>query len=507
MGTLRSRFNPTRAPSVVAGVDLGSNSFHLMVARAEEDGHVHVLDRLRDPVRLAAGLDVDGNLRDKAVARGVKALRRFGERLHDMPPRAVRAVSTNTLRKARNGAEVEEAFCEALGHNVEIISGPEEARLIYSGVSHTTAEVSGRLLVLDIGGGSTECIIGRGFEPVVVDSLYMGCIGYTERFFPDGKLSEKAFERARLAAGLELTSIVERYREIGWDTVLGSSGTIHAVHEVLRSNGWAEDAINGPALEQLERELVARKRVANLELPGLDPERASIFAGGVAILSAAVESLGVESLKPAAGALREGLVYELLGRVREGDPRDATVARLTRRYKIDRNHATRVASTAADLFEQANARWKHEPERALRLLEQASALHEIGLSIAYAGHQKHGAYILRHADLPGFSLDEQLLLSAIVSAHRRNFSQRAFDELPKGARSLALHLTLMLRLAVRLHHSRGENELPKLQLRAKKARLELALPRDWLARRPLTRADLAEEANQLEHIGIELRLA
>jgi exopolyphosphatase/guanosine-5'-triphosphate,3'-diphosphate pyrophosphatase len=503
--------SPAAAPSPgpspsreVAGIDLGSNSFHLLVARAEEDGRVHVLDRLREPVRLAAGLDGRRELTGEAVRRAVAALERFGERLRDMPDASVRAVATNTLRRARNGAEVEDELSAALGHPVETISGREEARLIYSGVAHATPDVQGRLLVLDIGGGSTECIIGEGLEPRLLDSLYMGCVGYTEQFFPDGRISRGGFRRARLAAGLELASLREAYRRLGWERAVGSSGTVLAVRDVLRANGWATGPVTAAALEPLEAALVGRKRVEELALPGLEPERAAVFPGGVAILRAAFEQLGIQELEASQGALREGLVHELLGRAAHGDPRDHTIETFASRYKVDTAHAARVEATAAALFEQANAHWGHDPETARRVLRWAARVHEIGLSIAYSGYHKHGAYLLEHAEMPGFSMDEQAMLAAIVGGHRRRLARDHFEALHGERRELALHLTLLLRLAVRLHHSRSEGPLPPLGLRARRARLELRLPGDWLDARPLTRADLEEEAALLRKVGIEL---
>jgi len=499
-----SERSPGSAEQVVAGVDLGSNSFHLMVARAEEDGRVHVLDKLREPVRLAAGLDENRDLAPKAVRRAVAALERFGERLRDMPDSGVRAVGTNTLRQARNGASVEELFCAALGHPVEIISGREEARLIYKGVVRSVPEMEGRLLVLDIGGGSTEFIIGTAYEPVVLDSLYMGCVGYTQRFFRDGRLHKDSFRKAELAAALELSSIRERYREVGWDRVMGSSGTILAVSEVLRVTGRTDGGIDLVSLQELELELIEQKRVEALEMAGLEPDRAAVFAGGVAILKAALEHLDIEKIEPSQGALREGLVHELLRRVVHGDPRNDTVDTFATRYKVDVAHADRVGATAAALFEQANTYWEHDEEEARNFLGWAARLHEIGLSIAYSGYHKHGAYILEHAEMPGFSIDEQAALASIVSGHRRKLSRRLFDELVGDRRKLARHITVMLRLAVRLHHSRSEEPLPALELRARKSRLELDFPEGWLDARPLTRADLEEEAVDLQRIGLQL---
>jgi exopolyphosphatase/guanosine-5'-triphosphate,3'-diphosphate pyrophosphatase len=489
---------------VVAGVDLGSNSFHLLVARVEEDGRVHVLDRLREPVRLAAGLDESRELTAKSLRRAVSALERFGERLRGMSDKAVRAVGTNTLRIARNAASAEELFSEALGHPVETISGREEARLIYLGVAHSSPGLEGRLLVLDIGGGSTECIIGKGLEPLLLDSLYMGCVGFTQRFFGDGRVSHEAFRHAELAASLELSSIREAYRDMGWDQAIGSSGTILAVREVLRSNGWSPGPITPAALERLEQALVQRRRIADLALPGLEAERASVFPGGVAILKAALVQLGIASLETSQGALREGLVHELLGRVAHGDPRDRTVDTLAARYKVDLGQAARVERTALALFDDANESWQHDPEPARRFLAWAIRVHEIGLSIAYSGYHKHGAYILEHAEMPGFSLDDQAMLSTLVGAHRRKISRRHFEVLHGARVRLARDLTLILRVAARLHHSRSEEPLPPIRLRAQKSRLRLGFPAGWLDARPLTRADLEEEAGYLEKLGVEL---
>ena len=491
---------------VVAGVDLGSNSFHLVLARAEEDGRIHVLDKLRDPVRLAAGLDSEERIADAAVRRGVKALERFGERLRDMPTSAVRAVATNTLRRARNGSEVLEIFCEALGHPLEIISGPEEARLIYVGVTHVTPAADGRQLVIDIGGGSTECILGSGYEALALDSLYMGCVGYTRNHFGDGHLTRDAFNDAKLAAGLELSSIAASYREIGWDRVIGTSGTILAVSEVLRSAGWTDGTVTVDGLAMLEEAIIARKRADDLQLPGLEPDRAPVFPGGVAILSAAFHFLDIESLATSTGALREGLVYELLDRVTEGDPRDRTIETFAARYKVDRRQARRVESAVLALFEQANESWGYDAEEAWRLLRWASRVHEIGLSIAYSGHHKHGAYILEHADMPGFSIDEQALLATLVGGHRRKLTRDALLHLPSGRRKLALRLTALLRLAVRLHHCRSDETLPEIQLETHKSRLKLTFPKDWLRDRPLTRADFEEETEALARAEITLEV-
>jgi exopolyphosphatase/guanosine-5'-triphosphate,3'-diphosphate pyrophosphatase len=325
----------------------------MVVARAEADGRVHILDRLRVPVRLAAGLTRERMLTHRAVSRALESLERFGERLRGMPRSSVRAVGTNTLRQARNAEDFLVPATRALGHPVEIIAGREEARLIYLGVAHTSSDTEGRHFVIDIGGGSTECIIGERFDPISLHSLYMGCVGYTAQFFADGKLSHENFQRAQLAAALELASLRESFRELGWSRSSGSSGTILAVSEVLRVNEWTHGEIHLDALRKLVDAIVECGRLGELSLPGLEEDRAQVFPGGVAILVAAFEQLGLELLEPSSGALREGIVYELLDRPTHEDPRDRSVATVAARYKVDAAQAQRVEQTALALFERA----------------------------------------------------------------------------------------------------------------------------------------------------------
>ena len=478
----------------------------MVVARAEADGRVHILDRLRDPVRLAGGLTRNRMLTHRAVRRALESLERFGERLRGMPRRCVRAVGTNTLRQAHNGEEFLAHAKRALGHPVEIIPGREEARLIYLGVSHTTADSAGRHLVIDIGGGSTECIIGERFDSIALHSLYMGCVGYTAQFFSNGKLSRANFERAQIAASLELASLREAFRELGWSRASGSSGTILAVSEVLRANGWSQGEIHRDALRRLVQAIQERETLRNLSLPGLEAERAVVFPGGVAILVAAFEQLGIEVLEPSSGALREGIVYELLDRPTHEDPRNRSIENVAARYKVDRAQAQRVETAALAFFEGARRAWKLDAELAPRVLEWAARVHEIGLSIAYAGYHKHSAYILENADMPGFSREVQALLAAVVGAHRRKLSRALFERVAgRERRALALRLALLLRLGVRLHHSRSRERLPDVKLRVGPTTLTLGFPRGWLEARPLTRADLEEEAEQLADVGFRLR--
>jgi exopolyphosphatase/guanosine-5'-triphosphate,3'-diphosphate pyrophosphatase len=492
----------TQGEQLVSGVDLGSNSFHMVVARLEDNGRVHVLDRIREPVRLAAGLDDRNRLSSGVAERALVALSKMGQRLKGLPQSRVRAVGTNALRRAKNGPDFLEAAQAALGHPIEVISGHEEARLIYLGVSHSSADDSGRHLVIDVGGGSSEFIIGERFEPIVLDSLYMGCVSYTQRFFSSGSITKGAFKKAVLAAQLELSSVSEQYRRIGWKRVTGSSGTALAAYSVIRANRWG-DRITASGLEKLEQAMLEAGNVSQLALKGLEPERAPVFPGGVAILRAAFESLGIETMGVSNGALREGLVYELLGRTSHEDVERRTVDTFSERYKVDLAQAQRIEETALALFEQVRERWSIAQQPASRILSAAARLHEVGLSIAYSGYHKHGAYILGNADMPGFSRDRQHMLAALVRTHRRRIRRDCFRELSKPQRKIGLALAVILRLAVRLHHSRTAAPVPKLAVEREDG-LVVRFPDGWLDAHPLTRADLEEEAELLDAIDFKL---
>jgi exopolyphosphatase/guanosine-5'-triphosphate,3'-diphosphate pyrophosphatase len=487
----------------VAAVDLGSNSFHMVVARVQ-DGHVHVLDRLKERVGLAAGLDEEGYLTGRAQRRALACLERFGQRLRDMTPRNVRAVGTNALRRAKNSREFLARAETALGHSIEVIPGREEARLIYSGVAHSRQEDPGHRLVVDIGGGSTECIIGRGFEPLATDSLDMGCVTWSLRHFPDGRVTKKAMERARLAARLEIRPIRQRYRKLGWSTALGSSGTILAVDQILRESGWGPDGITPKGLKRLRQSLLDAGRTDRLELPGLDADRASVLAGGVAILSAVVDGFGIERMVSSSGALREGVIHDLLGRFSHEDVRDRTIRRLAQRYGADLAQAARVEATAVKGLKQVAPAWHLDDDESRQLLSWATQIHEIGMSVAYSGHHRHGAYLAANSDLPGFSRDDQQTLATLVLGHRRKLQREFFDALAGSYAGRALRLCVLLRLAVVLHRSRSERRAPALEFRADKDSLVVRFPDGWLARHPLTHADLDEERSLLADAGFRL---
>jgi len=493
LSKLRRRLR--RTPDVVAAVDLGSNSFHMLVAR-RQDGTLHILDRLQEMVRLAGGLDAHYRLAPTARRRALDCLARFGQRLRGLARGSVRAVGTNTLRRMRDAEGFLVAAERALGHPIEIIAGREEARLIYQGMAHSRPDDGKRRLVVDIGGGSTELIIGEGHEPLTMESLHMGCVSSSQTHFHDGAITDKLMRRAETAAHLELQPVVNQFRR-GWEVAIGTSGTIRAVRSVLRGEGWSDGTITRAALAQLREALVEAGDVDLIELAGLNPDRAPVFAGGVAILTAVFDALRIERMQVADGALREGLLHDLIGRRTDRDVRERTVNALVARFRVDGIQAERVAGTTAALFRSVARAWSFDAE-AGRLLGWAARLHEIGLAVAHNQYHKHGAYMVEHADLAGFSWQEQQLLAALIRGHRRKFPLDTFEVLPLASRPGAR------RLCVLLHRARHDIKPRAPRLRAEKRALRVRFARGWLRQHPLTQADLEQEAAWLKAAGFRL---
>lgn len=494
---------PAPPASTVAAVDLGSNSFHLIVAQID-DGHMRITDRLKEMVRLGEGLTPEKDLDPEVAARALACLERFGQRLRSMPPGSVRAVGTNTLRQVREDSDFFERAEQALGHSIDVISGREEARLIYLGVAHGLAAGTERRLVVDIGGGSTEIIIGMGFTPDLRESLHMGCVNMTGRYFSDGRISERAMDSAELAGALEVRPVRELFRKAGWQAAVGSSGTIRSIAAVLAAEGWCENGISAAGLKRLRDAIVARGNLKGLDFKGLSVERRPVFAGGVAVLRAVFETLGITHMQVSDYALREGVIYEMIGRHRQADVRERTVASLARQFQIDQAQAARVRATALMLHRQLATTWGPWDPALLLVLDWAARLHEIGLMVAHSHYQKHGAYLLRNADLPGFTRHEQQLLAALVLGHRRKFPQQAFQSLPKELREPGRRLCVLLRLAVLMHRGRSPDSKADPSVRAENNRLILRFPEGWLARHPLTRLEFEQEAERLAAAGIEL---
>lgn len=492
---------------VVAAVDLGSNSFHMLVARFDH-GQLTVIDRLREMVRLGAGLDERGRVKPEAAQRAIDCLHRFGQRLRDMHADNVRAVGTNTFRRARKRQRFLKLAEEALGHPIEVISGMEEARLVYLGTAHNLPKESGRRLVIDIGGGSTELILGVGQATQWMESLHIGCVGVSEEYFPAGKLSASQFKRARMHVRLELRPVQAGFRSRGWEQAVGSSGTVRAAAEIQHALGIGEAGITAAGLEAMTEEMLKAKSLSELALPGLSAERAPVFPGGLAILQELFATLGIEQLQVSDGALREGLVYDMVGRLTHEDARLRTVRALEQRYNIDSDQADRVEQAAIAMLEQVKDRWALTGRLAASLLTWAARLHEIGLDVAHSKYHQHGAYLLQHADLPGFPREEQRLLAALVGAHRRKIHLEPIQELSSSWKKKTRRLILLLRLAVLLHRSRSDAPLPAgIELEPRKRSLNIGFPEGWLEAHPLTLADLEREAAYVRALDYRLDFA
>jgi exopolyphosphatase/guanosine-5'-triphosphate,3'-diphosphate pyrophosphatase len=494
-----------REGETLAAADIGSNTFHLIVARYD-NGEPRVIDRLRENIRLAAGVGADGGLdaayRDKALA----CLSRFGQRLRGMPDARVRAVATNAVRQLK----APEAFLApagiALGHPVEVVSGREEARLIYLGVAHGIPDTPGRRLVIDVGGGSTEFIIGEHLDPLKKESLQVGCVASTLRYFGDGRITHKRWRHAQTGIAVELQQFAAAYRNVGWTEAIGSSGTLRAIDAVLRELGWSETGITRHGIERLREAVIACGQVDAVAFPGLGAERAGIFAGGVVILETAMTVLGIERMRVAETSMREGLLYDMIGRAEHRDPRNASIDALAQRHGVDRAHASRVETSALALFDQVAQAWQLGPgER--DWLTWAARVHEIGLAIAHSQHHRHGAYIVGHSDLPGFAHHEQQILAALLRCQRRKPDAAMVRALPERLRIPVARTTAVLRLAILLRRSREPTESPDVVLHADAAQLQIALPETWLRRHPLTAADLEQERGYLKALDIKLHVA
>jgi exopolyphosphatase/guanosine-5'-triphosphate,3'-diphosphate pyrophosphatase len=500
-----ARRAPKSVPDVLAAVDLGSNSFHMVVARYTH-GQLVILDRLREMVRLGAGLEPDGRLNKDVATRALACLERFGQRLRDMRPDSVRVVGTNVFRRAKRAQAFVERAREAIGHPIEIVSGIEEARLIYSGVSHTMPAGPGRRLVCDIGGGSTEIIIGEGLVPLELESLQMGCVRLSEEFFAEGRLSQKRMQRCRVAARQAIEPYQAAFRRRGWDEAIGSSGTVRAIGDGIRELNPGALDISAEGLDGIIDRLGALEHIRDLGLNSLTDDRKLSFAGGVAILAEVFEQLGIERMKVADGAMREGLLYDLLGRFTDEDARERTVRSMQERYHVDRAQAERVEATAVDFLNQVEEAWPLSDPSVELLLRWAARLHEIGLDVAHSGYHRHGAYLLANADMGGFPREEQKLLSIMVGSHRRKPAIEEADELAPPWDKRAPPMTLLLRLAVLLNRGRSTVALPAIKLTARPDSLEMRFPPGWLEDHPLTVADLHHEIEQLKTVSFRLRV-
>jgi len=496
---------PLADGDLLAAVDMGSNSFHMVVARYVL-GQLRIVDRLRETVRMAEGLDRKGGLTPEVRQRALDCLSRFGQRVRDIPPQRVRAIATNTVRRLAAPQAFLMPAENALGHAIEVVAGREEARLIYLGVAHAQPSKPGELrMVIDIGGGSTECIIGTGFEAIERESLQLGCVATTRRFFENGKLSKKKWREALTEVTAEFQQFSGTYRALGWNDALGASGTNKAIGEICAAMKLTKGAVTAEALPVLRDRLLQADRIEAIDLPGLSSERRPVIAGGVLILEAAFDALGIKRMLVSKAAMREGVLYDMLGRGGADDPRDAAVAALMQRYGIDDGQARRVVGTALQLFDQVAPAWQLDEDDRL-MLARAARLHELGLAIAHSQYHVHGAYVVENSDIAGFSRQQQQFLAALVRTHRRGIPKSAFDALPDRLLANARRSAALLRLAVLVHRAHEADPIPQLSARAEGNQLTLTVSRRWLDSRPLIRADLEGEPEDMAGLGITLKL-
>jgi exopolyphosphatase/guanosine-5'-triphosphate,3'-diphosphate pyrophosphatase len=489
-----------------AAIDLGSNSFHLIIAK-EKNGQLQVIDKIKEMVRLASGIDQQGYLSEERSEIALNCLSLFAQRLKDIPSQNIRIVGTNTLRKAKNSLYFISKAEQTVNHEIEVIAGREEARLIYLGVAHAQSDTQSKRLVMDIGGGSTEYIIGQGFEPDLTESLHMGCVSMTMKAFSNGKLNNKNFSKAILSAELELRSIKNQYLKNGWAISTGASGTIKAVGHVLFeqfSNSY--QGITPEGLLWLKQEMISQKKISKLSLNGLAEDRAAVFVGGVAILIATFKVLQINLMDVSDSALREGLVYDMLGRVKQEDVRSRTIEHLTKQYHVDTKQAKRVCICSDKIYQLLKKQWPIQTIEIEQDIQWASSLHELGMAISHNQYHKHGSYIVENSDMPGFSKIEQKRLAILIILQRRKFSVAELKRLTIHCVQQIIYQAIILRLSVIFNRGRSDKKLPALKIVAQTKSLRLIFPKNYLKDYPLTHADLKMEKKYLKAVDFELEI-
>ena len=488
-----------------AAVDLGSNSFHLLVARREH-GELRVIDRIKEMVRLGGGLDEDGQLDPVVQERAFACLARFGQRLRGIPMDNLRAVGTQTFRRMKNANAFLMIAETALGCSIDIIAGREEARLIYLGVSQGVSGHEDRRLVIDIGGGSTELVIGEGLQPLEMESLQYGCVSLTRNFFGDGRITSKRWKQAVRSVMADLQELRLRYLRTGWDSAIGSSGTIKAVEEICRQQGWIEKDINADALHMLRDRLLEFETIDSVRLPGLSEQRHPVLIGGLVMMHACFKALEIESLKVSPYALREGVLHDLLGRLDNQDPRDKTVDAFMSRYSVDREQVNRVKQAALKACDKISDGMFLRPVHR-QLLGWAADLHETGLGVSHSQFQLHSGYLVENSDMTGFTRQEQSFLAALVRNHRRAIPKGFADKLPARLHE-PLRMTLFcLRFASILCRSREDEAIPSFRLSSGDSMITVSFPDNWIDSHPLTLFDLQQESKDLESIGLHFRVS
>lgn len=494
--------------ALYAAIDLGSNSFHMIVAR-QTHGQMQIVDKHKEMVRLRAGLDSDNNLTEEAFEHGLACLERFGQRIKDIPPENIRAVGTNTLRNANNSKAFLKRARQALGHSIQIIPGQEEARLIYLGVAHGLPKSEEQRLVMDIGGGSTEYIIGRGINNSHLTSTEMGCVSITQIFFPEDKITLEKMANAITKCRQILRPHVQQLKHLGWDCAIGASGTIKSIGQILEQNQWTSGGINFEGLQKLTDALISCGSCENLKLDGLKDERKPVLAGGLAVLMATFMELQIETMQVSSNALREGLIYDTLGRLYAEDARDGSVRALQKWMRVDEQHGDLVAKTAIALYKQTHNVWRlHSTDyNFLQLLTWACQLYECGKALSYKRYRHHSAYLISQSEMAGFDQQEKHLLSLLALHHRGKFSLQLFTEFDEELAQQLTYLALLVRLATRIHRGRDQDIPEPILMIMDDNKFHLQFDNNWLDNHPLSRLDLETEAKRLADAGIELTLA
>ncbi|PPD33671.1 MAG: exopolyphosphatase [Methylomonas sp.] len=494
---------PHVIPTNVAAVDLGSNSFHMIICSLQ-DGKLQTIDRLKEMVRLAAGLDENKTLDHATQDKALACLERFGQRISNFPANSVRIVGTNTLRQARNADQFIHKAERALGHPIHIISGIEEARLIYQGVAHSLASTANNRFVMDIGGSSTEYIIGQHDTAHTKESLNMGCVTVSQNFFKNGHISKKAFKKATLFVEQQLEPFQDTFNSQHYDEAIGASGSLKAISNVLLTSGFSSNGITLAGMELLVAHLLTLDHVDKIHFPALSIERRPVFIGAVAIVYATFKTLNIRQMTVSDGALREGLVHDLLGRIYDHDIRSQTSQTIAIRYHTDTRHAEQIKATIRYMVEQLDDQiCFNDNPASLQYLEWAAELHEIGFEIAHSQYHKHSAYIIENADLAGFSKQDQMILSSLVRSHRKKFSLSRFDDLPAPWRRFTPIMSIVFRLATVLHRNRHSIR-PDFTISIEGTNIALCFAEQWLEQSPLTQADLKQEAQYLKEARFNL---
>lgn len=473
-----------------AAIDLGSNSFHMVIVRILA-GSLQVVSKNKHKVRLAGGLNADNELSDEAIARGLDCIRNFAEKLQDIPPENVRVVATATLRLASNAQQFIKPAEQLLQHKIQVITGDEEAKQIYLGVAYTSAN-QGNTLVIDIGGASTEVIIGRDLQALHLVSMDMGCVTFMDRYFVGGELKQENFEAATLAATEIIASNVDAFQCFDWQQCLGASGTPQAVTQILVKQG-INDAIRLSYLYELRETCIKQKQVDDLSIEGLPLTRQAIFPSGLAILIALFESLGIDNMQISGGALREGIIYGMLDNFQQVDRRQQGINQLISRFRIDKEQSLRAVQVADSLCQQMCKQASFCDFDTKGLVLAAAALHELGLHVGYKSYHEHGAYILDHVEITGFTSLQRMMIRDLVKLHRLDVTPFALSNYSNDLQVMLASCLRILRLSVILIGRRKNLAIPSVTLKLYGDAWELNMPRSLKTKHPLIHTELIHE--------------